>query len=118
MTSKSSQPISPNHAQFHPLKISDKQKFREESEDKASGFKSGFKIATTDESSNNQESECQESQQCLPHKQLNEEYFQPLSFKQKKLKAVTRKKEPQSRMMEDLSIKICEMSRLVSNQDQ
>lgn len=53
----------------------------------------------------------------MAYKQLNEVYFQPLSFKQKKLKAVTNKKEPQTRLLKDISTKICEMSRLVSNQD-
>lgn len=117
MASKSSQPISPNQAQFQASKLANRQKSKEESLERAGGFKSGFKIATTDESSNNQESESRESRPCLPNQQLNEEYFQPLSFRQKKLKAVTRRKEPQSRVMEDLSVKICEMSRLVSEQD-
>jgi hypothetical protein len=68
---RSSKSISPIHDPFFASKALNKKRWAEDSLTKGEKFKNSIKVAATDESSNNQESNVQESLEFFPKKLPN-----------------------------------------------
>jgi hypothetical protein len=92
----------------------------EQSLSKGSKNKNSLRVPATDESSNNHPSIFQDSIELIQKRQLNEEYFQPLPnplcFKQKRTK-MGLKKSQEAKRMEDVSIRLNQISQMVVSQE-